>query len=68
MGVACSTYGERRGVHRFMMGKRDGKRPLVRRRLMLKWTFKTGMDWIALAQNRYRWRVLVIAIMNLQVP
>ena len=27
-----------------------------------------GMDWIKLAQNRDRWRELVNAVMNLQVP
>ena len=27
-----------------------------------------GMDWIELAENRDRWRVLVNAVMNLRVP
>jgi hypothetical protein len=27
-----------------------------------------GMDWIDLAQDRDRWRALVLAAMNLQVP
>jgi hypothetical protein len=27
-----------------------------------------GMDWIDLAQDRNRWRALVNAVMNLQVP
>jgi hypothetical protein len=26
-----------------------------------------GVDWIGLAQDRYRWRVLANAVMNLQV-
>ena len=27
-----------------------------------------GMDWIDLAQDKDRWRALVNAVMNLQVP
>jgi hypothetical protein len=27
-----------------------------------------GIDWIDLAQDRDRWRALVNAVMNLQVP
>jgi hypothetical protein len=27
-----------------------------------------GMDWIKLARDRDRWRALVNAVMNLQVP
>jgi hypothetical protein len=27
---ACSTYGERRGVYRVLVGKPEGKRPLGR--------------------------------------
>jgi hypothetical protein len=26
------------------------------------------LDWIGLAQDRYRWRPLVKAVMNLRVP
>jgi hypothetical protein len=27
-----------------------------------------GMEWIEMAQDRDRWRALVSAVMNLQVP
>jgi hypothetical protein len=27
-----------------------------------------GMDWIDLAEDRDKWRVLVITVMNLRVP
>jgi len=30
MGGACSTYGERRGVYRVLVGKPEGRRPFGR--------------------------------------
>ena len=69
-------YGERRALHRVLVGKPDGKRPLGRpggRRednikidlKEVKWRF---VGWISVAQDRDRWRTLVSAVMNLRVP
>jgi hypothetical protein len=68
--------GEGRGVYRVLVGKPEGKRPLGRPRRRWEDNIKAdlhevgcrGMDWIELAQDRDRWRALVNAIMNLQVP
>jgi len=42
MGGACGAYGERRGVHRVLVGKPEGKRPLGRPRL--RWEDNIKMD------------------------
>jgi hypothetical protein len=68
--------GEGRGVYTVLVGKPEGKRPLGR--LRRRWEDNVGMDlqevgfgredWIGLAQDRGRWRALVIAVRNLRVP
>jgi hypothetical protein len=42
MGGSCSTYGERRGQYRVLMGKPEGKRPLGRHRH--RWEDDIKMD------------------------
>jgi hypothetical protein len=68
--------GEGRVVYRFLAGKPEGKRPLGRPRR--RWEDNVRMDlqevgcgcedWIGLAQDRDRWRALVIAMRQLRVP
>jgi len=68
--------GEERGVYRFLVGKTEGKRTLRRPkrrcvdniRMDLQDVGCGYMDWIGLTQDRDRWRMLVSAVMNLQVP
>jgi hypothetical protein len=59
-----------------MVGKPEGKGPLGRPRrswldnirLDLVEVGWSGVDWIGLAQDRDKWRVLVNSVMNLRVP
>jgi hypothetical protein len=68
--------GKKRNVYRLLVGKPEGKRPLRRPRRRWIDNIKMdlseigfgGVDWIALAQDRYRWRALVNVVMNLRVP
>jgi len=68
--------GEEREVYRVLLGKPEGRRPLGRSRR--RWVDNIRMDlqevgcgymdWIGLAQDRYRWWTLVSAVMNLRAP
>ena len=74
MGGACGAYGG--GVHRVLVGKPEGKRPLGRPRRRWEDNIKMGLqevgggcgDWMELVQDRDRWRALVSTVMNLRVP
>jgi len=68
--------GEGRVVHRVLVGKSEGKRPLGRSRH--RWEDNINMhlqevgvscgDWMDLAQERDRWRALVGMVRNIRVP
>jgi hypothetical protein len=70
-----ARMGEKRNVHRLLVGKPEGKRPLGSPRcrgvdnikmdlVEIGWS---GVDWTDLAQDRDRLGALVNALMNLHV-
>jgi hypothetical protein len=71
-----ARMGEKRNVYRLRIGKPAGKKPLGRPRRRWLYNIKTdfvqtgwgGIDRIGLDQDRYKWRALVSAVMNLRVP
>jgi len=73
MGGACGANGG--GVHRILVGKPEGKRPLGRPRRRWEDNIKMDLqevggcgDWLELAQDRDRWRALMSTVMNLPIP
>ena len=68
--------GNRRGAYRVLVRRREGKRPLGKPRR--RWVNNVNMDlqsvrwgsldWIDLAQERDRSRLLVHAAINFRVP
>jgi hypothetical protein len=69
-----ARVGERRGAYRVLMGKPEGRRPLLRpshRERDIKMNLKGrfgGMDWIDLAQDRDKWRAVVRKVTILHFP
>jgi hypothetical protein len=71
-----ARIGDKRIVYRLLARKPEGKRSLGRPRR--RWIDNIKMDfseigmnvmnWIGVAENRYRWRTLVNSVMNIRVP
>jgi hypothetical protein len=74
--IHVAGMGEKRNAYRLLVGKPEGKRPLgkPRRRWADNIRIDLGemrwgdVDWIGLAKDRNRWRILVNSVLNLQVP
>ena len=70
-----ARMGEGRGVHRVLVGKPEGKKPLGRPRLRWEDNIKMDLqevggvcgDWMELAQDRDRLRALASTVRNLRV-
>jgi hypothetical protein len=70
-----ARMGEGRGVHRILVGKPEGKRPLGSPRRRWEDNIKIDLqkvrgsgDWMELAQDRDRCQALVNTVMNFRLP
>jgi hypothetical protein len=76
MGGVCSTYGEKRGAYRGLVGTSNRKRPLgsPRNRFedninkVIQEVGLEGVDWIDLAQDGDMFLGHANAVINFRVP
>jgi hypothetical protein len=78
-----ARMGEERKAYRLLVGKQEGKKPILSTHLRLgrprrRWVDNIrkdlgevrwgDVDWIGLAKDRNRWRAVVNSVLNLRVP
>jgi hypothetical protein len=71
-----ARMGEERDMHRVLVGKPEGKRPLGRPRRRWEDNIKTDLqevgggcgDWMEVAQDMDKWWALFITVKNLRIP
>jgi hypothetical protein len=67
-------WGKKRNGYCLLVERPQGKRPLGRPKrrwvdnIEMDFGKMDGVDWIGMAQDRYRWRPLVDAVMKLRIP
>ena len=73
-GWACGTYGEKRGAHRFLVEKTEGKKITWKKqpeKITLESIFQESagsVDWIDLARETDRWEAFLYSVIKVRIP